>query len=58
MTDFIATIFNGNLPELLGDLYTPCLASVVVAYAIIAFAAVCQMFTLTLTAIFNNRGSK
>lgn len=58
MENFITDIFNGDLPVLLGDLYTPCLAAAVTSCAIIAFASVCQMFTLSLTAIFNSRGAK
>lgn len=58
MTDMIQTILTGDLAELLGDLYTPTLAAVAAAWAIIGFGSVAQAFSYIFLAIFNMRGRK
>ena len=58
MIDFINAILYGDLPELLGELYAPTAACVAAAWAILAFASICQCFTLLLPVLLNLRGNK
>lgn len=56
MVNFILEVLNGNLAEILGDLYAPCVACVAVSWAIIAFAGSVEIFIHVFPAML--RGSK
>lgn len=54
MSDFIYEIINGNIVEILGDdLYAPTVAVVAASWAILAFAALCDVFRVSMSIIFN-----
>ena len=55
MIDFITAILNGNIPEILGDLYTETVQQIVIWWAVIPLAGVVLLFVLTIVQIFGGR---
>lgn len=55
MIDFINGILDGNLPEILGDLYAPTVAAVAASWAIIAFGGATSVFSHLFEVILNYR---
>lgn len=55
MIDFISGIIDGNLPEILGDLYAPTVAAVAASWAIIAFGGAVSVFSHLFEVILNYR---
>lgn len=53
MIDFVNEIINGNLSEILGELYAPTVAAVAATWAILAFAGLIQALTNIFLAVFN-----
>jgi hypothetical protein len=56
MTGFILDILNADLPDLLGDLYVPCVAAVATCWAILSLAGSIGIFQHLLTCFLG--GSK
>lgn len=56
MIDFLYSIFNGNIPEILGDLYTPVCAAVVACWSIIGVGGAVTAFVECFRAIFGGIG--
>lgn len=55
MIDFINGIISGDLPELLGDLYVPTVATVVASWGIIAFGGAVSVFAHAFEVLLNYR---
>lgn len=54
MSDFINMILSGDIAELIGeDLLSPTVAAVSASWAILAFAALCDVFRVSMSIIFN-----
>lgn len=59
MSDFVYSILTGNIAEIIGeDLFQPVAATVVAAWAILAFAGVVQVFSNIFAALFNYRAGR
>ena len=58
MIDFINSVIDGNLPEILGDLYTPTVAAVAASWAIIAFGGAVSVFSHLFEIILNFGGRR
>ena len=54
MSDFLSMILTGDIAELIGeDLLAPTVAAVAASWAILAFAALCDVFRVSMSIIFN-----
>ena len=54
MADFISMILSGDIADLIGDeLFAPTIAAVAASWAILAFAALCDAFRVSMSIIFN-----
>lgn len=59
MNDFVSTILNGDLSELLDeDLYQSTIAAVAASWAILAFGGVVQIFSNLLAVLLNLRAGR
>lgn len=55
MIDFITAILNGNISEILGDLYTETVQQIIIWWAVLPLAGVVLLFVLTIVQIFGGR---
>ena len=55
MPVFIDDILNGNIRELLGDLYTETVSNIVVLWAVLPMAGIILLFVLLVVQIFAGR---
>lgn len=56
MSDFIAELIAcDDFEILLGDMYQPTCACIVISFAILSFGALCSMFTTIITRLFNTK---
>ena len=54
MGDFINMILGGDIAGLIGeDLLSPTIAAIAASWAILAFAALCDVFKVSMSIIFN-----
>ena len=54
MGDFINMILGGDIAELIGEeLLSPTIAAIAASWAILAFAALCDVFKISMSIIFN-----
>lgn len=54
MGDFINMILGGDITALIGeDLLSPTIAAIAASWAILAFAALCDVFKISMSIIFN-----
>lgn len=59
MNDFVSTILNGDLSEVLDpDLYQSTIAAVAASWAILAFGGVVQIFSNLLAVLLNFRAGR
>ena len=58
MVDFLYTLLNGNIEELLGDLYVPVCAAVVASWAILAVGGSMLAFVEMFKAMFCGFGGR
>jgi hypothetical protein len=56
MTDFLQMLIDcDDFETLLGDMYQPACACIVISWAILSFGAVCQIFSTLVTGLFKQR---
>ena len=54
LADFVSMILSGDIAELIGEeLLAPTIAAIAASWAILAFAALCDAFKVSMSIIFN-----
>lgn len=56
MTDIFDALFGGDLPQILGDLWSPTVAACAAACTVLGWGAVCQSFCDVLTLVLTIGG--